>query len=78
MIQILGEFVGDEARADQESGCGLSHPEYRALVLKRALKAGPRPGTRAMFLAKRDVDRAMENAGVSVQVPGAMPGRRTI
>lgn len=78
MIQILKKFAGDEDRAGSESCCGLSHSGYRVLVLRRALKAGPRPDTRAMYLAKRDVDRAMENAGVSVQIPGSRPGRRTI
>lgn len=77
MFEILGRFTGDDERAERESCCGLSHPEYRALVMRRALKAPGSPGTRKMFKAKRDVDLALARAGVAVTIPGARPGRRT-
>jgi hypothetical protein len=78
MIHIQGRFTRDETRAAGESCCGLSHAEYRALIVKRALRSGPRPDARAMLGAKRAVDRAVERAGLSIEIPGARPGRRTI
>jgi hypothetical protein len=82
-------FTSDEARAAGEDGSsgssvgeagGLSHGEYRALIMRQAIKGagGKRPTTKHVFEAKDKVDRALGGAGVAVQIPGAMPGRRTI
>jgi hypothetical protein len=72
--EIMGRFKRDE------DCCGesLSHPNYRLLVMKKALSLGRRPGTSEMFAAKRAVDRQLGVAGVGIKIPGAYPGRRTI
>lgn len=77
-------FVGDESRAEGENSisCGdaLPHNEYRALVMKRAIKAagGQAPSTKQLFAAKKAVDNALGNAGVAICIPGAGPRRRTV
>ena len=79
-----GDFVGDEARAEGEnsSSCGssLPHNEYRALVLKQAIRnaGGKKPGTKHLFAAKKAVDNALGASGVSIFIPGAGPMRRTV
>lgn len=77
MKVILSRFRRDESRAQGEDGVGasLSHPEYRALVVRAA---GPRPDTRALYLAQKKVDAALGRAGASIEIPGAAPGRRTV
>ncbi len=73
-MEIMGRFTRDE------DCCGesLSHPDYRILVLKKALSLNKRPGTREMFMAKKAVDQQLGRAGVGIAIPGARPGRRTI
>lgn len=77
-------FVGDEARAEGENssscGEGLPHDEYRALVMNQAIKnaGGKTPGTKHLFAAKKAVDNALGNSGVSIYIPGAGPARRTV
>ena len=82
-MRRLMKFTRDEDRAQSEDagdtlGDSLSHPEYRALVVREALKSGRNPDTRAMYLAKQRVDRALGRAGTSVYVPGAQPRRKTV
>ena len=81
-------FTRDEDRAQAEEageasladtlGDSLSHPEYRALVVREALKTSRDPDTRTMYLAKRRVDQSLGRSGTSVYVPGARPRRRTV
>ena len=77
-------FVGDESRAEGENstscGSGLPHEEYRALVMKQAIKnaGGGKPGTKHLFAAKKAVDSALGKSGVSIYIPGAGPARRTV
>jgi hypothetical protein len=75
--EITRGFRGDESRAQGEDvlGSSLSHPLYRALVVKAA---GRRPDTRALYLAQKKVDVALGRTGTTIQIPGAAPGRRTI
>lgn len=80
------KFTRDEDRAQEEEtghgvvslGDSLSHPEYRVLVMREALRAGRDPDTRTMYLAKQRVDQSLGRAGTSVYVPGARPRRRTV
>jgi hypothetical protein len=77
-------FVRDEVRAQGEDcssmGDALSHNEYRALVIKQAVKnaSGKKPETKHFFAAKVAVDRSLGKSGVSIFIPGAKPGRRTV
>lgn len=83
MKEILGKFVGDEQRAQTEDSSGmgddLSHNEYRALVMNRALALGQgKPSTKHFYAAKTTVDQSLGRAGVAINIPGAKPGRRTV
>lgn len=83
MKEILGKFVGDERRAQTEDSSGmgddLSHDEYRALVMNRALKLGRgKPNTKHFYEAKSVVDQSLGRGGVTITIPGAKPGRRTV
>ena len=82
-------FIRDEDRAQSEDGSaacgsfvgdGLSHNEYRALIMKQAIRQadGNRPSTKHLFAAKSRVDRALGNAKVAICIPGARPGRKTV
>ena len=76
-------FVRDEVRAQGEdcsSGDALSHNEYRAAIVKQAVKnaAGKKPETKHFFAAKLAVDREIGKSGTSIFIPGAKPGRRTV
>jgi hypothetical protein len=77
MTKITSRWRSDESRAQGEDVLGgtLSHPEYRALVVRAA---GRLPDTRAFYLAQRKVDASLGKAGTTIQIPGASPGRRTI
>lgn len=85
-IEIQGIFSGDERRAQiEDSGCSsmgnsLSHNKYRALIMKQAMKsaANGKPQTKHFFAAKSAVDKALGNADVTIKIPGAKPGRRTV
>lgn len=84
-IEIEGDFASDEGRAEAEAsgsfiGTNLAHNEYRALIVKRAMKnaGGAKPTTKHFFAAKSSVDKALGNAGVGIYIPGAKPGRRTV
>ena len=83
-LLMHGDFVGDEARAEGENssscGLGLPHDEYRALVMKQAIRnaGGKRPDTKQLFAAKKAVDNALGTSGVSIYIPGAGPRRRTV
>jgi hypothetical protein len=79
----LPRFVRDEVRAQREDLCGegdIRHDEYRVLVVRQAVReAGNRnPSTLHYWEAKKKVDSALGMAGVSIEIPGARPGRRTI
>jgi hypothetical protein len=52
---------------------------YRATILRQAMKVagGGRPSTKDFFRAKSAVDRAMDQAGVALYLPGSRPGRAT-
>ena len=66
-----GAFVG---------GLAIPNPVYRATIQKYARRHadGKHPTTRDIFLAKAAVDRAIGKAGITLYMPGAQPGRRTI
>lgn len=64
-------------------GPSISNTVYRAVIHKQARKhAGhnghKQPSTKDIFLAKAAVDKAIGKAGISLYMPGAQPGRRTI
>ena len=77
-------FRSDESRAEGEdsSSCGedLPHSQYRALVMKQAIRnaGGRRPSTKHLFAAKKTVDNALCTSGVAIYIPGASPARRTV
>ena len=85
-MDILGKFVRDEDRIETNGrnqafvGNEITHPEYRTLVLQRAIKmsGGKTPSTKEMYKAKADIDKALGNSGRRIRIPGAAPGRRTI
>ena len=83
-LLMHGDFVGDESRAEGENSmsCGLSlpHPEYRALIMKQAIRnaGGQRPTTKHLFAAKRSMDNALGSSGIAISIPGAGPMRRTV
>ena len=83
-LLMHGDFVGDEARAEGEnsSSCGndLPHSQYRALVMKQAIRnaGGKKPSTKHLFAAKKAVDNALGASGVAIYIPGAGPMRRTV
>lgn len=79
-MRKLGKFTRDEDRAQGEDTLGdtLSHPEYRALVMRDALRRSKNPDTKTMYLAKQSVDRSLGRVGTGIMIPGAMPGRRTV
>ena len=80
MPTIRSRFRRDESLAQGEDTLGdsLSHPEYRALVVKEALKSGKKPGSRTFFEAQKKVDAALGRLGASIEIPGALPRRRTV
>ena len=79
-MRRLTKFTRDEDRAQVEDTLGdsLSHPEYRVLVMREALKASSRPDTKAMYLAKQRVDQSLGRSGTSIYIPGARPRRKTV
>lgn len=81
--EILGSFVRDEDRVRGcESGCGAAIPNsnYRVAIIRQAIRGsnGKHPSTKDIFLAKSKVDRIIGKAGISLYLPGARPGRRTV
>ena len=62
------------------SGLAIPNPVYRATIQKYARRHadGENPTTKDIFLAKAAVDRAIGKAGITLYMPGAQPGRRTI
>lgn len=58
----------------------VPHDKYRALIMKQASKlaGGKQPATKHFFVAKKAVDGALKENGISIQLPGAAPGRRTL
>jgi len=83
-MRRLTKFTRDEDRAQAEEagsdtlGDSLSHPEYRALVVREALRASRNPDTKAMYLAKQRVDQSLGRSGTSIYIPGAQPRRKTV
>ncbi|MFI5091335.1 MAG: hypothetical protein ACHP7P_14905, partial [Terriglobales bacterium] len=61
-------------------GLAIPNSTYRATVQKYARKhaSGKHPTTKDIFLAKAAVDRAIGKAGITLYMPGAQPGRRTV
>jgi hypothetical protein len=76
----LPKFTRDEDRAQHEDSGGdsLSHPEYRAMVMREALKSSSKPDTRTMYLAKQRVDQSLGRSGTTIYIPGARPRRKTV
>jgi len=62
-----------------ESRARSGHPEYRALIMKQAIRnaGGQRPTTKHLFAAKRSMDNALGSSGIAISIPGAGPMRRT-
>jgi hypothetical protein len=57
----------------------ISHDAYRASVLHNARRlAGGSPQTKDIFKAEKMVKNKLNRSGISVQIPGASPGRRTL
>lgn len=77
MASITRRFQSDESRAQGEDTLGdsMSHPEYRALVMR---VAGRNPSTKALYLAQAKVNASLGKAGTTIQIPGAGPRRRTV
>jgi hypothetical protein len=61
-------------------GNAIPHENYRVAVMKAAVKSagGGRPTTKDYFQAKAAVDRVIGKSGITIYMPGAKPGRRTI
>ena len=61
-------------------GAAIPNNVYRATIVKHAIKSagGKTPTTKDFFLAKAKVDKVIGKAGISLYLPGAKPGRRTI
>ncbi len=57
----------------------VPHTSYRVAVMRQAhkLSGNGRPTTKHFFAAKKAVDGAMTDAGLSLFLPGARPGRIT-
>ena len=69
-------FVGGAAVC----GNAIPHDNYRVAVMKAAVKSagGGRPSTKDYFAAKAAVDKVIGKSGITIYMPGAKPGRRTI
>ena len=80
MPEITSRFRRDEQGDQSEDSLGesLSHPEYRALVIREARRSSGTPDSRTMYTAQRKVDASLGKRGASVEIPGALPGRRTV
>jgi len=61
-------------------GNAIPHENYRVAVMKAAVKSagGGRPSTKDYFTAKAAVDKVIGKSGITIYMPGAKPGRRTI
>jgi len=61
-------------------GNAIPHDNYRVAVMKAAVKSagGQRPTTKDFFKAKAAVDQVIGKSGITIYMPGAKPGRRTI
>ena len=68
---VGGSFVGGNA---------IPHENYRVAVMKAAVKSanGTKPSTKDFFKAKAAVDKVIGKSGITIYMPGAQPGRRTI
>jgi hypothetical protein len=60
-----------------DSSSRIPNTAYRATIVKQAAKlAGNKtPSTKHFYLAKKAVDNVMDNAGISLYLPGSRPGR---
>ena len=69
-------FVGNSSVV----GNAIPHENYRVAVMKAAVKSagGGRPSTKDYFTAKAAVDKVIGKSGITIYMPGAKPGRRTI
>ena len=76
MRQVASSFRRDEVAAQAEDT--LSHPEYRALVVREARRSRRAPSSRDFYLAQKKVDAALGKLGAAIEIPGALPGRRTL
>lgn len=61
-------------------GKAIPHENYRVAVMKAAVKSagGGQPTTKDFFKAKTAVDKVIGKSGITIYMPGAKPGRRTI
>jgi len=76
VLQESGVFRGTQTfsmGADSQ----IPNTSYRAAVLHQAVKLanGKKPTTRDFFKAKSKVDKVMDNAGLTLYLPGSRPGR---
>jgi len=55
----------------------IPNTSYRATIVKRASKlaGGKSPTTKHFWIAKKTVDKVMDDAGISLYLPGSRPGR---
>jgi hypothetical protein len=65
--------------AGDEDPSVISPLAYRVAVMQRAgkLAKGRKPSTKHMYDAQKSVDHDLAGGGISVQIPGAKPGRVT-
>jgi hypothetical protein len=72
-------FVGG-SRKSTVVGNAIPHENYRVAVMKAAVKSagGGQPSTQDYFKAKAAVDKVIGKSGITIYMPGAKPGRRTI
>ena len=73
-------FVGGSFVGGSFVGNAIPHDNYRVAVMKAAVKSagGGRPSTKDYFKAKSVVDKVIGKSGITIYMPGAKPGRRTI
>ena len=73
-------FVGQRRGSSTVVGNAIPHENYRVAVMKAAVKSagGGQPTTKDFFKAKAAVDKVIGKSGITIYMPGAKPGRRTI
>ena len=69
-----------KGRCGAECGASIPNTNYRMAVYRQAIRQnnGKLPTTKDIFKAKSKVDQVIGKAGISLYLPGAKPGRRTI
>ena len=76
VLQESGVFRGTQTFS-MGADAQVPNTSYRATVLRQAVKLanGKKPTTRDFFAAKSKVDAVMNDAGLTLYLPGSRPGR---